>query len=45
MWPVSKRTVEAILHAVPSSVRLVNACASLVVAEMVLALGVTGGAM
>lgn len=32
MWPVSKGTVEAILHTVPSGVRLMNTCASLVVA-------------
>lgn len=32
MWPVSKRTVEAILHTMPSSVRLMNTCASLVIA-------------
>lgn len=32
MWPVSKRTVEAILHTMPSSVRLMNTRASLVIA-------------
>lgn len=45
MWAVSKSAVEAVLHAMPSGVRLVDAGACLVVAEVVLALGVTGGAV
>lgn len=32
MWPVGKRTVEAILHTMPPSVRLMNTTASLVIA-------------
>lgn len=32
MWPVSKSTVEAILHTMPSSIRLMNTCAGLVIA-------------
>lgn len=43
MWAVSKSTVEAVLHTMPSGVRLMDAGAGLVVAEVVLALCVTGG--
>ena len=43
--PVSERTVQAILHAVAAGVRLVYARPRLVVAEVVLALRVTGGAV
>lgn len=40
---MSKSTVEAVLHTMPSSVRLMDTSACLVIAEMVLALGVTSG--
>lgn len=43
MWAVSKSTVEAVLHTMPPGVRLVDAGARLVVAEVVLALRVAGG--
>lgn len=43
MWTVSKSTVEAVLHTMPSGIRLMDAGACLVIAEVVLALRVTGG--
>lgn len=41
MCPVSERTVESILHTMPSGVGLMDTSASLVIAKMVLALSVT----
>lgn len=43
MWTVSKSTVEAVLHTMPSGICLMDAGACLVIAEVVLALRVTGG--
>lgn len=43
MWTVSKSTVEAVFHTMPSGIRLMDAGACLVIAEVVLALRVTGG--
>lgn len=40
---MGKRAVGAVLHAVPPGVRLVDACARLVIAEVVLALRVARG--
>ena len=43
--PMSKRTVQTILYTVPTGVRLVYTRPRLVVAEVVLALCVTSGAV
>ena len=43
MWAVSKGAVEAVFHTVPPGIGLMNASASLIVAQVVLALCITSG--
>lgn len=43
MWTMSKSTVEAVLHTMPSGIRLMDAGACLVIAKVVLALCVASG--